>query len=66
MKYLYKLYVKNRFGRLSYGRVVFVEGYEAEYEVLDRNNKVVGYWAYGHYDTRLPYRGQDEDSQIRG
>lgn len=62
MKNLYKLYVKIRFGKLSYRPVAFVEGYEAEYEVLDRNNKVVGYWAYGYYDPRLPYRGQDENS----
>ena len=62
MKYLYKLYVKIRFGKLSYRPVAFVEGYEAEYEVLDRNKKVVGYWAYGHYDPRLPYRGQDESN----
>lgn len=60
MKCLYKLYVKIRFGKLSYRTVAFVEGCEAEYEVLDRHNKVVGYWAYGYYDPRLPYRGIGE------
>jgi hypothetical protein len=30
-------------------------GCESEIEYRGRNNKVVGYWAYGYYDPFLPY-----------
>lgn len=32
-------------------------GVVSEIEYRGRNGKVIGYWAYGHFDPSGPYRG---------
>lgn len=59
-KLLGRLYVWVRFGKIKSRSVEFLNGHEAEIEYYNAKGCVVEYWAYGYYDPRLPYRGQDE------
>lgn len=34
-----------------------VENVVSELEYKDKEGNVIGYWAYGFYDPRLPYQG---------
>ena len=34
-----------------------VGGHVSEIEYTDKDGTVVGYWAYGHFDPNLPYKG---------
>lgn len=38
------------------------EGVASEVEYVNENGVVVGYWAYGHFDTRYPYQGEQHQS----
>lgn len=51
-KLLGRLYALVRFGKITSRSV--------EFEYCNAKGYVVGYWDYGYYDPRLPYRGQDE------
>lgn len=54
-----RFYRYTRFGKIT-ERIVATAGHcvVSEIEYLDRNGKVVGYWAYGYYDPSLPYQGE--------
>lgn len=46
--------------RLVFGKIIMEirsidGGVVSEIAYLDRDNKLVGYWAYGHFDPHLPY-----------
>jgi len=62
MKYfkclLFKIYYKVRFGKIT-ERIVATTGYNipAEIEYLDRNNNIIGFWAYGYWHPNYPYKG---------
>lgn len=56
LKHTKRIYYRLRFGKVHYN-VKSVDGsVPFEYEILDKNGNLVGYWAYGHYDPSLPYR----------
>jgi hypothetical protein len=46
-----------RWGTISERVVCSIEGTSAEIEFTDRWGRVIGYWAYGSFDPRLPYQG---------
>ena len=61
--------IKKCISILRFGKVrLVIKATEAnvpsEYEILDRNNKVVGYWAFGIYDPNMPYKGEQEYAQL--
>lgn len=43
------------FGNVTSHTKAIDGGVESEIEYRGRNNKIVGYWAYGSYDPSLPY-----------
>lgn len=46
-----------RFGRVT-EKVMSVDGgVVSEVAYVDRNGKIVGYWAYGSFDPSFPYKG---------
>ena len=47
-----------RFGTLREVTKAVDGGCVSEFEVRGRFDVLVGYWAYGHYDPKLPYRGE--------
>lgn len=47
------------YGRVKKRFVADVANVTSEIEYTGRFGVVVGYWAYGFYDPRLPYIGQD-------
>lgn len=53
---LIKLYCRIRFGKVEKVMKESINGIEAEVAIYNTKGKMVGYWAYGHYDPRLPYR----------
>ena len=54
-KFFIKLYYRIRFGKITIVTKEIVNEKEAEFEILDRKGKKVGYWAYGKYDPSYPY-----------
>ena len=34
-----------------------INGYPSEVAFYDKNNILVGYWAFGYFDPELPYQG---------
>lgn len=54
-----RLYNWIRFGKVTAKNIDHVEGTVSEVEYLDSKNQRVGYWAYGHFDPNLPYRGPE-------
>jgi len=61
MRYLYflvKVFNWIRFGKVSKRVKDMINYTVCEEEFYGRNNKVIGYWAYGYYDPSLPYQGQ--------
>lgn len=58
-KIIIRLYIKIRFGRVTQLVASVDAGSVSEVAFYNKRNKVIGYWAYGYYDTSLPYRGQD-------
>ena len=57
MNILKKLYYRIRFGRVKERVTAQINGIASEIEILDRNNNIVGFWAYGYYDPSHPYNG---------
>lgn len=57
IRHLAKPYCYLRFGKITEVVVDRINGIPCEICYLDRNGKEVGYWAYGHFDPRGPYRG---------
>lgn len=55
-KFLLKLYYRIRFGKVKHRVKAIDSGCVSEVEILNRNGKVVGYWAYGSYDPSYPYK----------
>ena len=56
--WLWARYFVWRFGCIE-ERVVSVDGGVAsEIAFTSADGTIVGYWAYGHWDPKLPYRGQ--------
>jgi len=53
-----------RFGKVGLVMKAAEANVPSEYEILDRNNKVVGYWALGSYDPNMPYKGEQENAQL--
>lgn len=53
-----RVYNRLRFGKVSLRITSMLEGTVAEYEILDRKGRVVGYWAYGYYDPNYPYKDE--------
>ncbi len=45
-------------GRVNSRIVATCQGHAAEIEYVDDDGVRVGYWAYGSYDTELPYQGE--------
>lgn len=47
-----------RFGTIT-SKIVATAGdsVPAEIEYYDRNGKVIGYWAYGYWHPKYPYKG---------
>ncbi len=46
-----------RFGRVTSKVVGWIDGYQpCEIEYYDYLGRVIGYWAYGHFDPSYPYR----------
>jgi hypothetical protein len=43
------------FGKIKRKVIDQIDFTECEIEYRGRNNKLVGYWAYGFYDWELPY-----------
>ncbi|MGD9678129.1 MAG: hypothetical protein AB7V16_07165 [Vulcanibacillus sp.] len=59
-KLRYIKYFNNFIDWLYFGKVTskvksWDGGCESEIEYRGRNNKIIGYWAYGFYDPFLPY-----------
>ena len=48
---------KVRFGAVTEKVVGTESGVAAEIEFRGRNGKLVGYWAHGSFDPKLPYQG---------
>jgi len=46
-----------RFGTIREEVRDTINGLACEVAYIGRFGKVVGYWAYGHYDHTMPYRG---------
>ena len=58
MKWLKQLIIKIRFGAITEKIVGTAgDGVPAEIEFLDRNGKIIGFWAYGYWHPDLPYQG---------
>ena len=55
-KFFRKIYNKIRFGHIRPVVKYTVAGTVAEIAYFDSKGKVVGYWAYGHFDPSFPYR----------
>jgi hypothetical protein len=57
--WLKRFYIWVRFGKIT-KRVTATAGdnVPAEIEYLDRRGRVVGFWAYGDWHPRYPYRGE--------
>ena len=47
-----------RFGAIQERVVSRIEGTACEIEYTGRLGRVIGYWAYGSFDPRLPYQGE--------
>lgn len=47
-----------RFGRITHEVLAADGGLVSEIEFRDRLGRVVGYWAHGSFDPRMPYRGR--------
>ncbi len=59
MRWLKRLYIRIRFGKIT----KHITGYAgdhvpAEIEYRDRHGEVVGFWAYGYWHPRMPYKGE--------
>jgi len=60
-KLIRKLYNKLRFGAVYFITKEAINGHIAEYEVRrKKDNKLVGYFAYGYYDPSLPYKDKEQ------
>lgn len=53
-----KLYHKIRFGEIT-SEIVATSGDNVPSEIVyyDRNKNAIGYWAYGYWHPRFPYKG---------
>lgn len=47
-----------RFGHIREEIKGEVANVVSEIAYYGRGNKLVGYWAYGHFDPNLPYQGE--------
>lgn len=57
MRFIRMLYNKIRFGEVEFITTEIVSGNVAEYEVMrKKDGKLVGYFAYGYYDPKLPFK----------
>lgn len=55
------------FGKVKRKVVGHIDYTECEVEYRGRFNKVIGYWAYGFYESDLPFpRNKDELKDVRG
>ena len=58
LRYLvYTPYCFLRFGKIDLVVVENINGTPCKISFKDRNGKEVGYWAYGYFHPKYPYRG---------
>ena len=57
MNRLYRFIQWVRWGTIHERTVCHIGEIAAEVEYTDRWGRVIGYWAYGSFDPRLPYQG---------
>lgn len=50
-----KIYNRIRFGSVRPVVKSTIDGVVVEVAYMDRDGKIVGYWACGHFDPNLPY-----------
>jgi len=57
--YIHNIYCELRFGKIT-SKIVATAGHDvpAEIEYRDSKNRIIGYWAYGYFDPKYPYKGQ--------
>lgn len=58
MRFIKKLLFTLKYGKLTQNVVCTIGGHDCEIEYVDKNDRVVGYFAYGNFDPQLPYVGQ--------
>jgi hypothetical protein len=46
-----------RFGKIRSEIKSYDNGHVSEIAYYDRKGKMVGYWAYGHFEPYMPYQG---------
>ena len=55
-KMLIEMYCRARFGRVKEVVKESIDGIAAEVAFYNSKGKLIGYWAYGYYDPRLPFQ----------
>ena len=56
LNFLKKKYCQLRFGKVKEVVKEDINGIAAEVAFYNPKGKLIGYWAYGHYDPRLPFQ----------
>ena len=59
IRLIMRLYFLIRFGTVTSRIIESVNSTPCEIAYYDRRGREIGYWAYGNYHPRMPYRGQD-------
>lgn len=59
-KRLVRVWVWFRFGKITARVVSHDGGYPSEIEYRDSDGYLIGYWAFGYFDPKLPYQGGAE------
>jgi hypothetical protein len=54
-----------RFGKVRAETRSVDGGMASEIAYIGRGGKIVGYWAYGHFDPAMPYREQCPTLELR-
>lgn len=57
MKIFKRIWNRIRFGKIYSVTKGTVAGHVCEVAYYGRNNKLIGWWAYGYFDPNFPYRG---------
>ena len=48
----------SKYGEMREVIVDRIESIVTEIKYVDKDDKILGYWAYGHFEPGLPYQGQ--------